>query len=259
MPLLELQKEGLKNATMTMTTDPRMTGPRVGLILPSLNTTTEPDFIRQAPSDVGFFATRVFMQVSTPDDLRAMNAQLDNACKLIASTTPDVVVYACTSGTFLDGNSALAEMTSKIEALTSCPVVTTSAALLDALAALSVSRLAIAAPYPEDVTAAESSFFESNGYEVVSSRALLRSGNEIRKISAAEIERLVIDADSSDADAIVVSCTDLRAFELVTHLEKVVGKPVLTSNQATLWAVLKQLKRPCTSNSAGSLFELTQG
>ncbi|MEM5346105.1 hypothetical protein [Paraburkholderia azotifigens] len=227
--------------------------------MPSLNTTTEPDFIRHAPGDIGFFATRVFMQLSTPDDLRAMNAQLDNACKLIASIVPDIVVYACTSGTFLDGNSALAQMTSRIESLTACPVVTTSAALLDALAALSVSRLAIAAPYPEDVTAAECRFFESNGYEVVSSYALLRSGHEIRKISAAEIERLVTDADSPDADAIVVSCTDLRAFELVNHLEKIVGKPVLTSNQATLWAVLKQLKKSCVPSPAGSLFELTQG
>ncbi|WP_154678244.1 maleate cis-trans isomerase family protein [Paraburkholderia nodosa] len=241
-----------------MTTDPRMTGPRVGLILPSLNTTTEPDFIRHAPSDVGIFATRVFMKVSTPDDLRAMNAQLDNASKMIASVIPDVVVYACTSGTFLDGNSALAEITSRIESLTSCPAITTSGALLDALAALSVSKLAIAAPYPEDVTAAECSFFASNGYDVVSSRALLRSGHEIRKISAAEIARLVLDADSPDADAIVVSCTDLRAFELVADLEKKVRKPVLTSNQATLWAVLRQLKKPCASAPAGSLFELTK-
>ncbi|MEM5290295.1 aspartate/glutamate racemase family protein [Paraburkholderia sabiae] len=225
----------------------------MGLILPSLNTTTEPDFIRHAPSDVGVFATRVFMKVSTPEDLRAMNAQVDDACRLIASIVPDVVVYACTSGTFLDGNSALANITSRIESLTDSRAVTTSAALLDALATLSVSKVAIAAPYPADVTKAECRFFESNGYKVVSSHALLRSGNEIRKITAGEIERLVVEADSPDAEAIVVSCTDLRAFELVQHLEEVVKKPVLTSNQATLWAVLKLLNRQ-VQGPAGALF-----
>jgi maleate cis-trans isomerase len=223
--------------------DPRMDGPRVGLILPSLNTTTEPDLIRQAPADIGFYSTRVYMRHSTAEDLRAMNAELDQAARLIGSIAPDLVAYACTSGTFLDGGAALETISGRISAIAGCPAVTTSGAMIDALRALSVDRVAVAAPYPDPITKAECAFLTENGFEVPSARTLGRSGPEIRRIGAAEIAALVRAADHPRAGAIFVSCTDLRAFELVAGLEEAVGKPVLTSNQVTLWAILRALSR----------------
>ncbi|SMH29648.1 maleate cis-trans isomerase family protein [Mesorhizobium australicum] len=226
-----------------MTPDPRMDGPRVGLIVPSLNTTTEPDFVRQAPSDIGFFATRVYMRLSTPEDLRGMNAQLDDAARLVGSAAPDLVAYACTSGTFLDGGAVLKDIVDRIGRGAGCPVITTSGAMLDALRAVGASRVAVAAPYPGDITLAECSFLQASGFGVPAWRTLERTGSEIRRIGREEIGGLVRAADHPDAQAIFVSCTDLRAFELVGEMEAAVGKPVLTSNQVTLWAILRALGR----------------
>ena len=39
------------------------------------------------------------------------------------------------------------------------------------------------------------------------------------------------------AQAMFVTCTDLRALELVDSLEQELDKPLLTSNQVTLWSV----------------------
>lgn len=223
--------------------DPRMNGPRVGLIVPSLNTTTEPDLVRQAPADIGFFSTRVYMRLSTPEDLRGMNAQLDDAARLVGSTSPDLVAYACTAGTFLDGGSVLAAITERIAGAAGCPVVTTSAAMVDALRALDVRRVAVAAPYPHDITQAECGFLLESGFEIPAWKTLGRSGAAIRATRGEEILDLVREADHPDAEAVFVSCTDLRAFELVGELEALTGKPVLTSNQVTLWAILKALGR----------------
>lgn len=223
-----------------------MDGPRVGLILPSLNTTTEPDFIRQAPPDLGFFATRVYMRLSTPEELRGMNAQLDEAALLVGSTAPDLVAYACTSGTFLDGGAVLRKIVERISIGAGCPVVATSAALVDALKTLGVEQVAVAAPYPEEITRAECAFLVDNGFDIVACKALGRSGAEIRKTGGDAIRSLVASVNHPRAQAIFVSCTDLRAFELVGRMEKEVAKPVLTSNQVTLWAILRALSRKAT-------------
>ena len=86
----------------------RPSGRRVGLIVPSVNATIEPDFAWVAPSDLSFHATRVTLHETTPEGLRAMNREVDGAARLIATLTPDVVAFACTSGTLIDGEAGLA-------------------------------------------------------------------------------------------------------------------------------------------------------
>jgi maleate isomerase len=49
------------------------------------------------------------------------------------------------------------------------------------------------------------------------------------------------EVDSVDAEAIFISCTAWRTFEIIESLEKDTGKFVITSNQATLWATLKTM------------------
>jgi maleate isomerase len=40
---------------------------------------------------------------------------------------------------------------------------------------------------------------------------------------------------------VFVSCTNYRTFEVIERLEADLGKPVVTSNQATLWDALRTL------------------
>jgi maleate isomerase/arylmalonate decarboxylase len=48
-------------------------------------------------------------------------------------------------------------------------------------------------------------------------------------------------ADSAEAEAIVLSCTDMRSIEVIDRLEAVLGKPVVSSNQAMLFAACQTL------------------
>ncbi len=120
----------------TSARNPRLDGRRVGLIVPSVNATIEPEFAWMAPAGLSFHAARVMLRETTEEGLRAMNAEVGAAAALIASVSPDVVAYACTSGSFLEGSAGLRRQVDAIAGIVCCPVVATSAALIEALRAL---------------------------------------------------------------------------------------------------------------------------
>jgi maleate cis-trans isomerase len=223
--------------------NPRLDGQRVGLIIPSVNATIEPELAWIAPPGISFHAARIPLRETTPEGLREMNAGVQEAARLLAAHVPAAVAYACTSGSFLDGRERLREQTEAIAAITRCPVVATSAALIDALRALGVRRLALATPYLDSINRAERGFLEDHAFDVVSVRGLGLSGSAIREVPPERVFELACEADSGQADAVFVSCTDLRALEVVEALETRLAKPVLTSNQVTLWALLRALGR----------------
>ena len=61
----------------------------------------------------------------------------------------------------------------------------------------------------------------------------------IWKVPYETTAQLVRDADSPDAEAVFVSCTNLPTYDLIAPLEHELGKPVLTANQVTMWAALR--------------------
>ena len=80
-----------------------------------------------------------------------------------------------------------------------------------------------------------------------------RSGAGVRPTTFDEIIALVRRVDRPEVQAIFISCTDLRVLELVDMLEQELSKPVLTSNQVTLWAILEALGRRDTVPGYGRL------
>jgi maleate isomerase len=227
--------------TNVMRRNPRLDGRRVGLIIPSVNATIEPEFAWIGPPGLSFHAARIPLRETTPAGLREMNEGVEAAARLLASVSPDVVAYACTSGSFLEGRERLRAQVDAIGAIAGCPVVATSAALVDALQALGIRRLALATPYLDSVNRVEQRFLEDHAFDVVSTRALGLSGAAIREVPPERVFELACDADCDLADAVFVSCTDLRALEVVEALEARLAKPVLTSNQVTMWALLRAL------------------
>jgi maleate cis-trans isomerase len=127
----------------------------------------------------------------------------------------------------------------KLQAKAACPVVATSAAMVDALQHVEIRRLALATPYIDSVTEVEQRFLEESGFQVVACRGLGLSGDAIREVPPERVRDLALEVDHPDAQALFISCTDLRALEIVAGLEEALNKPVLTSNQVTLWALLR--------------------
>jgi maleate isomerase len=151
---------------------------------------------------------------------------------------PEVVAYACTSGSFVAGAGGERALVEVMLAAGAPAAVTTSGALVDALWALGAGRVAVATPYVVEMTSLLEVFLVEHGVDVVASTGLGLPG-EIWKVPYRHVVEMVRAADRPDVEAVFVSCTNLPTYDIIGPLEQELGKPVLTANQVTIWAALR--------------------
>jgi maleate isomerase len=118
--------------------------------------------------------------------------------------------------------------------------LTTSGALLEALQALAVGRLAVGTPYDADLTARLADFLAEAGYETVGT-SRMDLGADIWRVSAGSVRELVHAVPRAGAEAIFLSCTNLPTYEVIGELEREVGVPVLSANLVSMWAALRAI------------------
>jgi maleate isomerase len=160
------------------------------------------------------------------------------ATKALSSVKPAVTLYACSSGSFVDGLAGEERLRRCMLDAGARRAVTSAGAMLEALPAVGAERVAVATPYTRALTGKLVDFLEEAGFQVTSSQFLGISTN-IAGVSRRTVGELVRDARDPSAEAVFVSCTALRTYGLVAELEQELGCPVLTSNQVSLWAALK--------------------
>lgn len=229
---------------------------RVGLVVPSSNTTMEPEFARRLPAGVSLHSSRMQLEAVTADRLREMETAADGCGRLLATADVDVAAYGCTTGSLVEGPGYADEIETRLSDVTGVPTVATAASVKRAFDALELRRLAIATPYARELNEDEEAFLAAAGYEVVDISGLgLERNTDIGARWPAQVYRQVREIDSAPADGVFISCTNYRTFEVVDRLEDDIGKPVVTSNQATLWDVLRHLEVDAGSSVPGRLSE----
>jgi maleate cis-trans isomerase len=147
----------------------------------------------------------------------------------------------CTSGSFVDGQDGNEAIKHRLRSETRCPAVTTTGeAVVDAMKALEIRRVAMLTPYDEDVTGREIDFLASHGIAVTNYACLdIEDNLERGSITPEETFRNALKLDLGDADGIFSSCANVRVVEAIDPLESHTGKPVVTSSQATTWKALR--------------------
>ena len=71
--------------------------------------------------------------------------------------------------------------------------------------------------------------------------ALKLEATNFGSVTPQDWARLAKENDRPDADGIFLSCTNTRQIEAIADIEKMLGKPVVNSNQAVLWGAVKRL------------------
>lgn len=119
------------------------------------------------------------------------------------------------------------------------PTVSTSRAMVDALKALKLERVAVATPYTDELNLLERMFLEAYGFEVTAIRGLGLVRNV--DIGATEGEAVVdlVRSVVGGADGVFISCTNLPTVTFLEPLEEELGVPMVSSNQASMWAALR--------------------
>lgn len=230
---------------------------RIGLIVPSSNSVNEPEFDARVPPGVSAHTSRMHHTKTSVENQSAMAEKGRRCAELLSTVEPDVVAFGCTTGSLVTGEARYAlEMEADLAAAAGVPVVVTAAAVLRAFAALDVDAVAVHTPYPEEMNEREAAFIEDAGVDVLGINGLgLSSTTAKGEVPPEKVYRHARATDESAADAVFISCTNYRTFEVVERLEADLGKPVVTSNQATLWNALSVGGVGDAAVELGRLFE----
>ena len=229
---------------------------KLGLIVLSTDETLENE-ARQvlAGRAVSLVHARIRAEADvTPEALKMMEKRLPEAAQLLPQGLK-AVGYACTSASTVIGPERVAELVqdSHPEAAVSDPI----SAVMAGLHALKAKRIAFVSPYVKEVTAPMRALLSANGFEAVSEFSFAeREDRKVARISEqSTLEAIENVSKISECDAVFASCTNLRTFGILEEAEQRAGCPVISSNQALLWHLLKLAGLKSEGWGPGALFK----
>ncbi|GHF33691.1 Asp/Glu racemase [Amycolatopsis bartoniae] len=237
-----------------------LTGPEpqvgVGVVAP-FDFARDRELWRWVPDSVSLFIART-AEAGGDDNLGTVSTLSDPSfverpTREVCAVGAEVVIYACTSCSFVGGARGEAALREAMLGQGAARALTTSGAAVDALRAVHARRVAVVHPYEEPVGRRLKRYVTEAGFAVVANTALGIPVREVLSASYAQVADLVLAGDHPDADAVFVSCTALPTYDLIAPLERELGKPVVTANQATVWAALRVLGLRATGSGQSLL------
>lgn len=189
-------------------------------------------------------ATAEVVHTSVGEDAHRVDALLDLGSSVrlahgaaeLAGRGVAAVVWACTSGSFVFGWDGARRQADEIGKRLAVPASSTSLAFADACGHLGITRVAIAATYPADVTEYLVEFLAHAGVEVAAAGSSgIITATEVGTLDGAAVQELVHRCDHPDAEAVLVPDTALHTARVLPELRRTAAKPVLTANQVTVW------------------------
>ena len=240
---------------------------RIGLIVPSSNTTMEtelPDLLRRQHLGSGhrfsFHSARLRLQQVTPEALARMNESADAAVEMLCDARVDAIVYACLVAVMAGGRMCVertpAQLAARAAGAGQAPSVLTSAgALVAALECFSAKRISMIAPYRKALTDQVAATLGECGIRVVQSRSLEVVDNaEVGRLDPAKLLSLAAQMDFSGSDALVISaCVQMPSLDVIDQAEQRLGLPVISAATASVFELLRRLEIEPAIPDAGML------
>lgn len=227
----------------------------IGLIIPSSNRLTEPQFNAYAPPGLGIHVTRLRMTGKFRKPLSELKRPLIEAAEALSDVKPGVIVFHCTANSMESGLAHEKAIIDIVEKASGCPTITTAQAITQAFDRFGVKKLVLISPYVKATNQLEVNYLSESGYTVLHELGLGLETHAYSAVTPQEWKNVVKENTRADADGYFLSCTNTRMIEAVADLERDLDKPVINSNQATLWACLKKLGVAHTDPELGRLFQ----
>ena len=213
---------------------------RIGMLLPSSNRVAEPEIPAMLPEGVSLHTTRLKLTGSTSGELLAMTENVEAGAELLADAGVDLIAFHCTAVSTFDPEMEVG-LKRRIETRTGKPATATAEALIAAFRALEARRIVLVSPYVAEINRREVAFMAHHGVSVLHEVGLdLTDGAAFAGVEPGDWYRLTLANRRQDADAYFVSCTTIRSTPVIAALERDLGKPVVTSNQALAWHALRK-------------------
>lgn len=217
---------------------------RLGVLVPSGNIAMEPEYERMMPEGVSCHYHRYeFFGGRTRDEIMARleNAKnyIADAASMMKHVNPAAMVMGGTGTSFIGGLGYDQKLIEKMRAINgNIPTTTTVTSVIESLKALGARKVSIGTPYIEEQSKIIFKFVEDSGFDVVCGKWLEQTV-PYSELPPEVIYQLARDVDHSESDVVFISCVALHTVDLIAALENDLRKPVITSNQATVWNTLR--------------------
>jgi maleate isomerase len=212
---------------------------KIGHITPSTNTTMEPLTTllgALAGGGISQHFSRVSVQRLALDAEAAAQFELERmlaAARILGEAPLDVIAWNGTAGSWR-GRGYDTELVAAIEAETGIRAITSTLAIYETFRRHRWTRIGLAVPYNDDITAAIVREYASQGFEVIATAHLgLESNIDFGNVSAATIRDLLVAAAAGAPDCIAVVCTNVPAITLAAEFEAAYGIPIVDSIAVT--------------------------
>ncbi|MBO6520724.1 MAG: Asp/Glu racemase [Rhodospirillales bacterium] len=194
-----------------------------------------------------------------PETLSMMGESMtETAAMLPHEAGISVIGYGCTSGATILGEDRVTTLVQTAHPGVS--VTNPLSALKAACASLGVASLGLVSPYVAEVTGALVNALENHGIPISSYGSFEQAEDQtVARISPRSTLDAMLEIGAGDCDAVFASCTNLRAWEIVTEAESTLGKPVLCSNQVIGWHMLRLAGINAPVPGGGRLFDYGLG
>jgi maleate isomerase len=240
---------------------------RIGLIVPSSNTTMEtelPELFRRQCEATGhrytFHSARAAMKQVTREELLAMVGRAAECATAVSDADVDVIAYACLVAVMAQGPGAHKESEQVIADAARdnghpAAVVSSAGALVRTVQALGAARVAMVTPYMAPLTQMVREYVEAEGIEVLDAVALEVADNlAVGRLDTEQLPGIARGLQREGAEAIVLSaCVQMPSLAAVQRVEDELGLPVVTAATATTFEVLTALGHQPAIPGAGRL------
>jgi maleate cis-trans isomerase len=225
-----------------------------GILVPSTNTTCETEFCRLGP-DLQMHTARLGKGGPTPFS-PSLDADVAYQAKMLGDARVEVIALVQTSASLFDDDYDEVTVRRMTEA-SGVPSLTSAQAIGRALRALGTLRIAMATPYSDDVIARAKRYYETKyGMTVVASESLGATNSyAIGKMDAGVAQAAFSRIDRPDIDALVVPGGNFPTMDRIAAWEQQFGKPVITTNQAALWGILRAMRTSTPLSGKGRLLQ----
>lgn len=230
---------------------------KLGFLINTNELVVENNLFRMAPEGVGVYMTRnrTSKVITVAELAKHIETMAEAASLLLPAVVPDVIAYACTSGTIVIGEDRV--MAEIRRGAPGSQATTLATGVVNALRALGARRIVVGTPYLDEVNALEATFLAEKGFEVLDIQGLnVEHGDAMGRITPAYIKEFALSIDRREADAIFMSCGGIRTIDVLREIEEACGKPVVASNQAMMWDCLRRVGIDDDLAEFGRLFEI---
>lgn len=240
---------------------------RVGLIVPSSNTTMEteiPEILRRRgevePETFTFHSSRVRLRQVTKQELEQMVRDSDRCALELSDACVDVIAYACLVAIMSQAPGYHEVSEQRLSAIAvdngaPAPVVSSAGALVRGIRALGLSRVAIVAPYMKPLTELVVEYLNDAGIEVVDAISLeIPKNTDVARHDPMRLPEIASRLRLQDAEAVVLSaCVQMRSLPAIQIAEERLGLPVISASVATTYEILDRLGLATVAPRAGAL------